>query len=112
MNARRWSHSPRCLLSPVPCLFFLLAPLGCPQSVDAADKTLPKITVQLDCKVMNSEFNGRPDKASASEAQFWKSMEELLPVFEREGTAPHPDDPYTFESVRSVLTDALRRLEP
>jgi NitT/TauT family transport system substrate-binding protein len=48
MNARRWSHSPRCLLSPVPCLFFLLAPLGCPQSVDAADKTLPKITVQLD----------------------------------------------------------------
>jgi sugar phosphate isomerase/epimerase len=34
---------------------------------------------------MNSEFNGRPEAAQASEAQFWWSMEELLPVFEREG---------------------------
>ena len=33
---------------------------------------------------------------SASEAQFWRSLEELLPVFEREGIRlvlePHPDD--------------------
>jgi len=45
---------------------------------------------------MNSEFNGRPEQASRSEAQFWRSMEELLPVFEREGVElrlePHPDD--------------------
>jgi myo-inositol catabolism protein IolH len=45
---------------------------------------------------MNSEFNGRPEAAAASEAQFWCSMEELLPVFEREGVRlvlePHPDD--------------------
>jgi myo-inositol catabolism protein IolH len=45
---------------------------------------------------MNSEFNGRPEAAQASEAQFWRSMEELLPVFEREGVRlalePHPDD--------------------
>ena len=55
-----------------------------------------EITVELDCDVMNSEFNGRPEQASRSEAQFWKSMEELLPVFEREGVhlrlEPHPDD--------------------
>ncbi len=46
--------------------------------------------------VMNSEFNGRPEAPSASEAQFWRSLEELLPVFEREGVRlvlePHPDD--------------------
>jgi myo-inositol catabolism protein IolH len=55
-----------------------------------------EITTMLDCNVMNSEFNGRPEQASLSEAQFWKSMEELLPVFEREGVElrlePHPDD--------------------
>jgi myo-inositol catabolism protein IolH len=55
-----------------------------------------QVTVDLGCNVMNSEFNGRPEAAAASEAQFWRSMEELLPVFEREGVRlvlePHPDD--------------------
>jgi myo-inositol catabolism protein IolH len=55
-----------------------------------------QITVDLDCRVMNSEFNGRPEQASRSEAMFWKSMEELLPHFQREGMQlrlePHPDD--------------------
>ncbi len=55
-----------------------------------------ELTVELDCTVMNSEFNGRPEAASRSEAQFWRSLEELLPIFEREGVQlrlePHPDD--------------------
>jgi myo-inositol catabolism protein IolH len=55
-----------------------------------------EITVDLGVNVMNSEFNGRPEAAAASEAQFWRSMEELLPVFEAEGVRlvlePHPDD--------------------
>jgi myo-inositol catabolism protein IolH len=55
-----------------------------------------EITVELGCTVMNSEFNGRPEQAGRSEACFWQSMEELLPVFEREGVElrlePHPDD--------------------
>ena len=55
-----------------------------------------QISVDLDCDTMNSEFNGRPEAASRSENQFWRSMEELLPVFEREGVRlvlePHPDD--------------------
>jgi myo-inositol catabolism protein IolH len=55
-----------------------------------------QIAVDLGCRVMNSEFNGRPEAAAASEAQFWRSLEELLPVFEREGMQlrlePHPDD--------------------
>ena len=55
-----------------------------------------ELTVELGCDTMTSEFNGRPEQASRSEAQFWRSMEELLPVFEREGVKlriePHPDD--------------------
>ena len=68
-----------------------------------------QITVDLDCHVMNSEFNGRPEAASLSEAQFWKSMEELLPVFEREGVElrlePHPDD---FVEDGLVAVDLIR----
>jgi myo-inositol catabolism protein IolH len=55
-----------------------------------------EIAVELGVGVMNSEFNGRPEAASLSEARFWRSMEELLPIFEREGLhlalEPHPDD--------------------
>lgn len=55
-----------------------------------------EITVDLGVNVMNSEFNGRPALAAESEAQFWRSLEELLPIFEREGVRlvlePHPDD--------------------
>ena len=55
-----------------------------------------EIAVELGVDQMNSEFNGRPENPSFSEAQFWRSMEELLPVFERAGVKlalePHPDD--------------------
>jgi myo-inositol catabolism protein IolH len=55
-----------------------------------------QITVDLGVAVMNSEFNGRPSLPDESEAQFWRSLEELLPIFEREGVRlvlePHPDD--------------------
>jgi myo-inositol catabolism protein IolH len=55
-----------------------------------------EITAELGCDVMNSEFSGRPEAAAASEAQFWRSLDELLPIFEREGIQlrlePHPDD--------------------
>jgi myo-inositol catabolism protein IolH len=68
-----------------------------------------QITVDLDCRVMNSEFNGRPEQASRSEAQWWRSMEELLPVFEREGVQlrlePHPDD---FVEDGLVAVDMVR----
>lgn len=54
------------------------------------------IAVELGCRQMNSELNGRPEASGASEAQFWRSMEELLPIFEREGVGlaleAHPDD--------------------
>ena len=68
-----------------------------------------EIAVELGVDVMNSEFNGRPDQASRSEAQFWKSIEELLPIFEREGIQlrlePHPDD---FVEDGKIAADMVR----
>ena len=32
------------------------------------------------------------------------------PYFEKEGSPPHPDDPYTVESVRSVLSELIKQL--
>jgi hypothetical protein len=40
----------------------------------------------------------------------WARAMEERPHFEREGAAPDPDDPYTLESVRQSLRDALERL--
>ena len=71
-----------------------------------------QITADLGVDVMNSEFNGRPEAAPASEAQFWRSMEELLPVFEREGIRlvlePHPDD--FIEDGRAAI-DLIRGID-
>ncbi|MHB8399675.1 MAG: sugar phosphate isomerase/epimerase family protein [Candidatus Limnocylindrales bacterium] len=68
-----------------------------------------EVAVELECQTMNSEFSGRPDRAMASEAQFWKSMEELLPIFVREGITlhlePHPDD---FVEDGNVAVDLVR----
>ncbi len=54
------------------------------------------ITEELGVSRMVSEFNGRPEAVSKSENQFFKSLEELLPIFERKqidlALEPHPDD--------------------
>ncbi len=71
-----------------------------------------EIAIELGVTVMNSEFNGRPEQASRSEGQFWKSMEELLPIFEREGIQlrlePHPDD---FVEDGKTAIDMVRGLD-
>nr|MDQ5861576.1 sugar phosphate isomerase/epimerase [Actinomycetota bacterium] len=55
-----------------------------------------QITVDLGVRQINTEFNGRPERAEESERAFYRSMEELLPIIEREGLHvaidPHPDD--------------------
>ncbi len=55
-----------------------------------------QIAVDLGVDTINTEFNGRPEAAEHAEAQFLRSMDELLPLFEREGIElilePHPDD--------------------
>jgi myo-inositol catabolism protein IolH len=59
-------------------------------------KRIIEIAVELDVRVINTEFSGRPERAEASEGAFYRSMDELLPLLEREGIRvnidPHPDD--------------------
>ncbi|WP_427004644.1 sugar phosphate isomerase/epimerase family protein [Pseudarthrobacter sp. H2] len=55
-----------------------------------------QITVDLGVGQINTEFSGRPERAEESERAFYRSLEELLPIIEREGLHvaidPHPDD--------------------
>jgi myo-inositol catabolism protein IolH len=66
------------------------------QAAVRAWKRAIQITVELGVDTMNSEFNGRPEAAEVAESQFFRSMDELLPIFEKEGLnlvlEPHPDD--------------------
>ncbi|MCW2131538.1 sugar phosphate isomerase/epimerase family protein [Arthrobacter sp. VKM Ac-2550] len=59
-------------------------------------KRAVQIAVDLGVTQMNTEFSGRPEQPEESEAAFYRSIEELVPVFEREGVHvaidPHPDD--------------------
>ena len=59
-------------------------------------KRVIQITVDLGVSMINTEFSGRPERAEESERAFYRSMEELLPIIEREGIDllidPHPDD--------------------
>ena len=70
-----------------------------------------EICAELECPVMNSELNGPPEKSAQSEAMFWRSMEELLPLFEKEGIAlnleAHPDD---FCELNAPAVDLVRAI--
>ncbi|MCA0336953.1 MAG: sugar phosphate isomerase/epimerase [Actinobacteria bacterium] len=59
-------------------------------------KRIIEIAVDLDVRVIGTEFSGRPERQEESEAAFYRSMEELLPIIEREDLTvlidPHPDD--------------------
>jgi myo-inositol catabolism protein IolH len=70
------------------------------------------LAVELGCTTMNSEFNGRPEAAGRSEAQFWRSLDELLPIFEREGIQlnleAHPDD---FVERNDEAVDLVRGID-
>lgn len=59
-------------------------------------KRIIEIAVELEVPVINTEFSGRPERSEESERAFYRSMEELLPIIEREGIRvnidPHPDD--------------------
>ncbi len=71
-----------------------------------------QLAVDVGCSTMNSEFNGRPEQAARSEAQFWRSMDELLPTFEKEGIAlnieAHPDD---FVELNDAAVDLVRAID-
>ena len=66
------------------------------QAAVRAWRRVIQIAVDLGVEIINTEFNGRPEAPETSEAHFLRSLDELLPLFEREGLQliiePHPDD--------------------
>lgn len=70
-----------------------------PHQVDAAvfhTTRYIEIAAELEAPIVNTEFSGRPEREEESEHAFYRSMERLIPVLEREGVTlnfdPHPDD--------------------
>ena len=70
-----------------------------PHQVDAAVFNTTRyieIAAELGAPIVNTEFSGRPEREEESEYAFYRAMEQLVPVLEREGVSlnfdPHPDD--------------------
>lgn len=55
-----------------------------------------QIAAELEAPIVNTEFSGRPEREEESEHCFYRAMDALIPVLEREGVTlnfdPHPDD--------------------
>lgn len=70
------------------------------------------VAAELGCRVFNSEFTGRPHLPQQSEAAFWKSLDELLPLFEKEDVCvhieAHPDD---FIEENQGAVDIIRGID-
>ena len=88
-------------------------------------KAAIRIAVEMDCDTMNSEFGRGPSPNFASfnaccaggttetcEAAFWDSMDDLVPIFEREGITlniePHPED---FVETLASAVDMVRSID-
>ncbi|MCM3551178.1 sugar phosphate isomerase/epimerase family protein [Shouchella clausii] len=71
-----------------------------------------EIAVELDVDLVNSEFTGHSDKPYKCEQMFMRSMEELMPIFEREGIKldiqAHPFD---FIERNHEAVDLIRGLD-
>ncbi len=86
-------------------------------------KVAIQVAIDMECDTMNSEFgrgcapNGRHatcgggGTTEAREAAWWKSMEELVPIFEKEGInlhiEPHPED---FVETLHPAVDMIRMI--
>ncbi len=71
-----------------------------------------EVAVEMDVDVLNSEFTGHNDKPFVCEQMFMRSMEELLPIIEREGIELHIQaHPYDFIERNNEAVDLLRGLD-
>ncbi|WP_321889467.1 sugar phosphate isomerase/epimerase family protein [Paraburkholderia bannensis] len=71
-----------------------------------------QVAVDMECDLMNTEFSGQSDNALVCENQFMRSMEELLPVFEREGIKLDIQaHPYDFCERNNESVDIIRGLD-
>lgn len=75
-------------------------------------RRLLQIAADLDVTVVNSELSGDPNDARRSEHQFYRSMEELAPEFERHGIALNLEaHPYDFSETNDDAVQIVRGLD-
>ncbi|MCC9021958.1 sugar phosphate isomerase/epimerase family protein [Bacillus nakamurai] len=71
-----------------------------------------EIAVELEVDLMNSEFSGSKYDPYICEEKFIKSMDELLPVFEKEGVKLNLQaHPYDFIETHKGAMDMIRALD-
>jgi hypothetical protein len=69
----------------------------------------PLVALAAYCQqVLDSEFNLK-ELVREADTEWGRQLGER-PYFEKEGSPPHPDDFYTFQSVRSALTEFIKQL--
>jgi myo-inositol catabolism protein IolH len=74
-------------------------------------KRLLEIAAELECPIIVSELSGDPNQPLRSEHAFYKSMEELAPVFERYGIALNLEaHPYDFSERNDDALQIIRGL--
>jgi hypothetical protein len=66
----------------------------------------PAVAVRDYCKHLIVSDNRLEEIVRAADVEWGRRMDER-PHFEREGSPADPDDPYTIESVRKALAEAL-----
>ena len=69
----------------------------------------PLVAIADFCRVLLAVDYRLAEIVSEADVEWGRAMDER-PHFERAGTPPHPNDPYTIEGVRKILSDALERL--
>ena len=74
-------------------------------------RRLLQIAAELECPLVNSELSGDPNDPVRSEHAFYKSMEELIPDFEKYGIALNLEaHPYDFSETNDDAVQIIRGL--
>jgi myo-inositol catabolism protein IolH len=75
-------------------------------------RRLLEIAAELECQVVNTELSGDPNDARRSEHAFYRSMEELIPIFERYGIGLNIEaHPYDFAETNDDAVQIIRGLD-
>jgi myo-inositol catabolism protein IolH len=71
-----------------------------------------EVAIDMEVDTFNTEFTGHSDKPYICEQMFMRSMEELLPIFEREGFKLHIQaHPFDFIERNNEAVDLIRGLD-
>nr|WP_295954626.1 sugar phosphate isomerase/epimerase [uncultured Agathobaculum sp.] len=72
-------------------------------------KRMIEIAVNMGVPVINTEFSGDPNQQEICNGMFYKSMEELLPIIEREGLRVEiQSHPYDFCELNDETCDIVK----